>query len=238
MLLATKFYIRTMNHNIQDIIALLEEHKDKEKAVQMAAYMRNKFPFLGIQAPERQKLLADYIRNTGKISISEVEMIVSELWQLKEREYHYLAMDMLNKLKNQLMPSHIEFLENLLLTHSWWDTVDVIAPRHIGTLFLNYPELKKEYLYKWNESTNIWLNRTSIIFQLRYKEQTSFELLKEMIEPLKDSTEFFIKKAIGWALREYSKTNQKEVEDYISKANLSPLSEREALKYIRSFKSK
>jgi len=232
MLLVTKYYFK-MTHEVKNIIALFEKEKDTEKAVKMAAYMRNQFPFLGVQSPLRQEALKKYYDEFGKVSISDLEILVQDLWQLKEREYHYFAMDLISDLRHQLMPSHIEFLENLLLTHSWWDTVDIIAPRHIGTLLQNYPELIEEYIPKWNQSSNLWLNRTSIIFQLRYRENTDFDLLKEQIENLKNHKDFFIRKAIAWALREYAKVAPEDVMLYVSKANLSSLSEREALKHIK-----
>ena len=223
-----------MQHHVENIISLLEQHRNKDLAVKMSAYMRNQFSFLGIQSPLRKQLLQEYYTIYGKFAIDELEPIVLNLWEQKEREYQYFALDILSHHKKQLMPSHIEFLENLIITYSWWDTVDSIAPNHIGTVFLKYPDLKQEYLYRWNQSQNIWLNRTTLIFQLRYKEKTSFNLMKEMIEPLKNSSEFFIKKAIGWALREYSKTEAQEVFLYVQKACLSNLSQKEALKFISS----
>jgi len=107
-----------------------------------------------------------------------------------------------------------------------------LAPNFVGFILLNYPDLRNEYLSVWLQSDNIWLNRTALLFQLRYRQETDFELLKEIIDSLKHKNEFFVKKAIGWALREYSKSEPTLVEDYIKTAQLKPLSEKEGMKHI------
>ncbi|NRA91436.1 MAG: DNA alkylation repair protein, partial [Psychroserpens sp.] len=134
-------------------------------------------------------------------------------------------------IKNQ-DPSDIELYEYMVTHKSWWDTVDFIAAHLMGGYFKTYPELRASFCEKWLNSGHMWLQRCAILFQLKYKDQADTELLSHMIESLLGSKEFFINKAIGWMLREYSKTNPKWVLNYASKTDLSPLSRKEAIRLI------
>ncbi len=217
---------------IENIKALYEINKNKEVAKKMAAYMKNKFPFLGIPSPLRTELNQELQKQFGTVNILEIEPLANALWNLPEREYQYLAMFLIAKVKEELTPSHIEFVLDLIRDKSWWDTIDMLAPNFIGQILKNYPELQDEYIPVWLESNNIWMNRTAILFQLKYKEDTNFVLLKSIVDQLKNKNDFFVKKAIGWALREYSKTDSEQVERYIKQAKLQPLSEKEGMKII------
>ena len=126
----------------------------------------------------------------------------------------------------------IDLYEKLIIQKSWWDSVDGLAATQVGGHFKKYPGLIGEYTAKWMDSGNIWPQRTCLLFQLKYKDNTDFELLTSFIEPLAGSKEFFIRKAIGWALRQYSKFNPQVVVDYLEVQQLSNLSRREALKVI------
>ncbi len=223
-----------LKKELKHIIQTYKNAANKEQAFKMSAYMRHQFPFLGIQAPQRADLNKQLAEQIKAFKIEHLEWLIMQLWSEKEREFQYLALYIINQNKRHLLPSHIDFLIEIITEKSWWDTVDVIAPNFIGYLFKNYPELKEEYLPQWVDSPSIWLNRTALIFQLRYKENTDFELLKQLIEALKHKKDFFIRKAIGWALRNYSKCEPQLVEEYIKTASLSPLSEKEGLKYIRN----
>jgi 3-methyladenine DNA glycosylase AlkD len=121
----------------------------------------------------------------------------------------------------------------MITNKSWWDTVDFIATKLVGTYLVLYPCERKNYVNKWINSGNIWLQRTAILFQLKYKEQTDFELLTYIIRQLNHTDEFFINKAIGWALREYSKTNPVKVKEFIDSVQLSNLSIKEGSKYLK-----
>ncbi len=123
-------------------------------------------------------------------------------------------------------------LKYLIISNSWWDSIDFISPKLVGYVFKTYPELIPTYTDKWIESDNFWLQRSAILFQLKYKQNTDFELLKSIILRLNTEEEFFIRKSIGWALREYSKTNPKAVKDFIENNELKPLSAKEGLKFI------
>ncbi len=218
--------------DIQNIKALYELNRNRDVAVKMEAYMKNKFSFLGIPSPLRTELNQELQYQFGEINIVDVEQLAIALWALPEREYQYLAMFLIAKVKEKLTPSHLEFILDLIQDKSWWDTIDMLAPQFIGQILNDYPDLREEYIPVWTESKNIWINRTAILFQLKYKEDTDFYLLRSIVEQLKPKNDFFVKKAIGWALREYSKTNSEQVEKYIKVAELQPLSEKEGMKVI------
>lgn len=217
---------------VNEIQVLLSEHANEEQATPMKAYMKNHFEFLGIRSPEFKQLLSAFVRDHGIPSVEEAGGVVRRLWQLPEREYQYAAMNLLGRLIKKLGPDAIHLMEHLIITKSWWDTVDYIAPNLVGTLFQRYPELRLPWSEKWIHSDHMWLNRTALLFQLRYKNGTDADLLFQYISKCADSKEFFIRKAIGWALREYSKTEPDAVISFVDRQPLSPLSKREALKVI------
>ncbi|MFC5647811.1 DNA alkylation repair protein [Paenibacillus solisilvae] len=209
---------------------LLRGHANAEIAGPMIAYMRNQFPFLGIKMPQRSALTKQFMKENGAPSGEELEQAVRELWALPEREFQYTALMMLEKRVKEITPAQTELLEHIITTGSWWDTVDVIAGHLVGALFSRYPELIPVYTQKWIHSDNLWLRRTAILFQLQYKGRTDKELLFSFIRLCAGEEDFFIRKAIGWALREYSKTNPDAVRQFVAGIELSPLSKREALK--------
>ena len=126
----------------------------------------------------------------------------------------------------------IKLIENLIVTNSWWDSVDVVAKYLLGDYLQQFPNETYEVIERFSNSNNMWLNRSAIIFQLSYKEKTNFDLLKSECEKHKESKEFFIQKAIGWALRDYSRFNPNGVAEYVNSTNLKSLSQREALRNI------
>jgi 3-methyladenine DNA glycosylase AlkD len=156
------------------------------------------------------------------------------LYSKKERELHYCALEILiKKLKNNYIKEDIQLIEHLITINSWWDSVDVIAKFILGGYLQQFPLETAAVISRFSNSENMWLNRSAILFQLGYKEKTNFHLMKLVCEKQKTSTEFFIQKAIGWALREYAKTNPEAVKDFVSVSNLKKLSEKEALKNIK-----
>lgn len=215
----------------QQLRDLFYDNRNNEKAEKMAAYMKNRFPFLGIQKNTRVQLQKDFIRLAKKQGTIHWEFVFS-LWDLPEREFQYLALDYLVALKNSLQKTDLSKVEKLITKKSWWDSVDLLASHLIGTLCARYPELVKTKIINWAENDNIWLARTAILFQLKYKEDTNTEQLNYIISKNSFSKEFFITKAIGWALREYSKTSPDWVRTFLECNKLQPLSVREASKYL------
>ncbi|UUZ92747.1 DNA alkylation repair protein [Paenibacillus sp. P25] len=211
--------------------ALLRSRANPEQAAGMEAYMREQFPFLGIKTPEREALTKVFLKEHGVPSGDTLEEAVRALWRLPEREFQYTAMALLDKRRKDAGSARIDLLEELVTAKSWWDTVDLLAARLIGNHFTLYPEQIPGYTGRWLDSGNLWPQRSVLLFQLGYKKRTDTALLFGAIRHCADSKEFFIRKAIGWALREYSKTDEAAVRAFVAETPLSPLSVREALKY-------
>jgi 3-methyladenine DNA glycosylase AlkD len=209
-----------------------EKLRNAERAVPMQQYMRNQFLYLGMMTDERRKTGNEYIRKHPLPDHDSMHAIVKELWELPERDYQYFAIELIIKCRKNWTKNDIELFEWLIVHKSWWDTVDFLANQVVGPWFKKYPQAIKAVTKKWNRSDNIWLQRMSILFQLKYKSDTDLELLYDYIQHLKRSKEFFVQKAIGWILREYSKTDPAEVMRFVRETELSPLSRREALKAI------
>jgi 3-methyladenine DNA glycosylase AlkD len=204
------------------------------EAEAMSAYMKDHFPFLGIKTPKRTALTRDFIKANGLPSREELSQVVRELWALPEREFAYSAMFLMERMRKQLVADDLALIEELIVTKPWWDTVDLLASHLVGHLLALHPELIEAQTDQWMQSGDLWLQRTCLLFQLGYKAKTDEPLLFSFIKRLKDSKEFFIRKAIGWALREYGKTNPESVRQFVAQTELSPLSAREALKHIGS----
>ncbi|OYY20847.1 MAG: hypothetical protein B7Y69_09415 [Sphingobacteriia bacterium 35-40-8] len=162
----------------------------------------------------------------------DLELVMKELWALPKREFQYFAIDVLKKHKPLWTIHSIHLMEYCICEKSWWDSVDGIASDWLGGYFVQFPTLVPKVPTHWNSSSNIWLQRSSILFQKAYKANTQLALLSQYILHCKDSKEFFIRKAIGWALREYSKTNPVWVRQFVAENALSNLSTREALKVL------
>jgi len=220
-----------MNY-IENLIAILEKNANPEKAAPMKKYMKEKFEYFGIMAEPRKELFKNFISENGIPEEENLSKIVHQCWECPQREVQYFGMELVNKHINKSVKEIIELLEFMIITKSWWDTIDGIAANFVGTLFKRFPEMIIPYTEKWMNSGNIWLQRSTILFQLKYKEKTDSKLLFKYSKLLSVSKEFFIRKAIGWALREYSKTNPEEIIKFVSENELSPLSKREALRKI------
>lgn len=217
---------------LERLITELERNRNHENAYQMEKYMKNRFPFLGIKTPERRNISNRFFKQTGITKEPFNVKFVQALWEQKEREYQNIALDYIETMLPKLGKEHLELLEKLLTTKSWWDTVDMLAQKPIGKIALESPEVIPERITEWAHHENMWLRRTAILFQLKYKDRTNEELLYTYIKMNASSTEFFIQKAIGWALREYSKTNPISVRMFIQENDLAKLSIREGSKYI------
>jgi len=219
---------------LEQIKSLFELHRDFAEAQKMKNYMRDQFEYLGIKSPLRSKLKTELLKDKHLSSRSAEALVplITELWNLEYREYQYLAMELLDRKIKNASSGILEHLEFLIVTKSWWDTVDFIASHLVGVYFRNHPDLVIKTITKWMMSGNIWLQRTVILFQLKYRKNLDEKILFDAILKLNGSKEFFIQKAIGWSLREYGKTNPEAVVAFVTQTHLAPLSKREAIRRI------
>jgi len=208
----------------------LEKNRSAEQAIKMSAYMKNKFVFLGIPKPKLMEILKPYIKEGKKHELDW--KFVNMCWKKNYREAQYAAIEYLDSLIKLLTGDDLPNLKKLIVTKSWWETADSIDAI-VGKIILNYKKSEKEML-KWSKDEDIWVRRVSIDFQLQYREKTNQKLFEQIIVNNFGTDEFFINKAIGWSLREYSKTNKKWVKDFITKykGQLHKLSIKEASKYL------
>ena len=218
--------------SLTDLLVELEAARDSKNAGPMEAYMRHQFFFLGVAAPERNALYKKYFPKAKKTKIIDWNF-VDTCWRKEPREYQYVAANYLKAMQSYLTENDLPKLERLVVTKSWWDTVDILD-RVVGSLVYDHPELE-EIILKWSLSDNIWLRRVAIDHQLLRKEKTNVQLLEKILLHNLNQTEFFINKAIGWALRDYSKTNLAWVACFIekNKERMAELSIKEASKYLQ-----
>ncbi|MFJ7725942.1 DNA alkylation repair protein [Neobacillus sp. NPDC097160] len=221
-----------MTSNIDLLTKLFVENRNETDAEPMKKYMKGHFPFLGIKSPLRKELEKQFFNETGILKEPFNKELVDELWGKNEREYQYTALTYLEKMMNKLKKEDLPFMEWLITTKSWWDTVDAIAPKPVGKIAEKFPVVVGDTVDGWAVHDNMWLRRAAILFQLKYKQKTNEERLYQYIRQNAGSKEFFIQKAIGWALREYSKTNPASVKAFIEGQSLAPLSVREGSKYL------
>jgi len=209
------------------------EKSDPENAFAMAKYMRNKFDFFGIKTPKRRQLLKEICKENEQEVATNIRSIATLLFEKTQREFHYCAIEILTKeLNKNYKKEDVKLIEKLITTNSWWDTVDGISKNILGQYLTEFPDCTASTISKFSDADNMWLNRSAILFQLGYKDKTDFGLLKVICIKHKSSSEFFIQKAIGWALREYAKTNPKAVKKFVATNDLKPLSRKEALKNL------
>jgi 3-methyladenine DNA glycosylase AlkD len=221
-----------MHPYVASLKTLFEQDANPAQAGPMKKYMRDQFEYLGIKTPQNAALQKEFFQEHGFPALSELDSVLRDLWSLPQREFQYVAVGLLGKFQKQIPASFIKTIEYMLVTKSWWDTVDSIAGGTVGVHFQRFPEVRETYLAKWRASDNFWLRRTAILFQLNYKKETDFDLLCEIIRENLDSKEFFINKAIGWSLRQYARIDPKAVKKFVKSTPLHPLSRREAMKHL------
>ena len=222
-----------MHPYIQPLVTLFEQNADPAQAAPMKKYMRDQFEYLGIKTPQSVALQKEFYSPNGLPEIADLDPILRDLWALPQREFQYVAVGLLGRCEQKIPARFIRTIEYLITTKSWWDTVDSLAGGTVGMHFRRFPEVREQYLPKWRASRNFWLRRTTILFQLGYKQDTDFDLLCDIIRENLGSQEFFINKAIGWALRQYARVDPKAVKKFVNTTReLHPLSRREALKHL------
>lgn len=222
-----------------DFITALQEsfikHSSSENKLPMEAYMKHKFEFYGIKSPDRKTILKEVIRNHKEEVLQYCRILIKKLYEFPQREFHYCAMEIMDKfLKKNYLQKDIKLIKHLLTTNSHWDSVDFIAKHILGNYLLIHPNKTEEVINNFSNSDHMWLIRSAILFQLGYKEKTSSDILFRECIKHSTSKEFFIQKAIGWALREYAKVNPESVLKFVNNNSLSTLSRREALKHLIS----
>ena len=207
------------------------QHKNEEQAQKMSKYMLNKFEYIGIKTPERREIFKIFFKEYKNEEKIDWEF-VNKCWENKYREFQDVAADYLKNMKDKLTIDDIPKLKQFILKKSWWDTIDNLDMT-IGALALKDSNVNK-ILLEWSLDENIWLRRIAIDHQLLRKEKTNTELLEKILKNNLGQAEFFINKAIGWALRDYSKTNPEWVKTFIEKnrENMAKLSIKEASKYL------
>lgn len=211
----------------------LASKENRAQAVQMEAYMKNKFSYYGVKSPKRAEIFRPIWNNNKSTIIIEWKSLVDALWKKEQREYQMIALEIIKRVYKKMKVEDLDFLETLVTRKSWWDTVDLLASTSIGHLLRLDKQLQLKKVKSWIVSDDLWLQRVALIHQLKYKENHDLELLFYCIDQIKSDPAFFLRKGAGWALREASKTFPNEVRQYIKSTDgLSNLTIREGSKYL------
>ena len=214
-----------------DLITDFEENRNELLAESMSKYMQDKFRFLGVRGATRTEIYKKYFPDARKTKTIDWDF-VENCWNKEEREFQYVVVYYLKAMQKFLKREDISRLKYLIVTKSWWDTVDLLA-KVVGSLIIRIEEYD-QIMLEWSKDSNIWLRRVAILYQLSLKDKVDKQVLDEILVNNLGDSEFFINKAIGWALRDYSKYNPEWVREFIkkNKENMANLSIREASKYI------
>ena len=214
-----------------DLITDLEENRNELLAESMSKYMQDKFRFVGVRGATRTEIYKKYFPDARKTKTIDWDF-VENCWNKEEREFQYAVVYYLKAMQKFLKREDISRLKYLIVTKSWWDTVDLLA-KVVGSLIIRIEEYD-QIMLEWSKDSNIWLRRVAILYQLSLKDKVDKQVLDEILVNNLGDSEFFINKAIGWALRDYSKYNPEWVREFIkkNKENMANLSIREASKYI------
>ena len=217
--------------NLLDLITDFEENRNELLAESMSKYMQDKFRFLGIRGATRTEIYKKYFPDARKTKTIDWDF-VENCWNKEEREFQYVVVYYLKAMQKFLKREDISKLKYLIVTKSWWDTVDLLA-KVIGSLVIRI-EGYDQIMLEWSKDSNIWLKRVAILYQLSLKDKVDEIILDKILVNNLGDNEFFINKAVGWALRDYSKFNPEWVREFIkkNKDNMANLSIREAIKYI------
>lgn len=218
-------YLNTLQHEFQ--INANPEYAEKQKA-----YMRNQFEFFGLNSTERRTITKPFMIREFLPNKSELKSIVIAAWEKPERDFHYFAQEFAFRYKKQFEKEDIELFEYMITHQSWWDTIDFIASKLVNEYLKKFPTQRDFYVDKWLASDNIWLQRTTLYFQVKHKKKMDLVLLTKVINRLSSSNEFFIQKAIGTVLREYSRIDADWVLEFVNTHELNKLSQREALRLL------
>ena len=223
-----------MHQFLKDLEFKFEGHRNREDAGHMKAYMKNQFEFFGIKQGPRRNLLKESWKEQGVPPYEDLNELIREMFERPEREWQHSAIDLMLKHLKNLKEEDIELIEWSIVNKSWWDTVDGISAWITGPFLKSYPQYVPARTDEWIENDNFWMQRMAILFQLKYKEELDFELLKKYILRRKTSKEFFIQKASGWILRHHSRRIPGLVTSFVeANPELSNLTKREALRLLK-----
>jgi 3-methyladenine DNA glycosylase AlkD len=215
------------------LVRTFETARDPDRAAGQAAYMRDQFAYLGLTSPAQRALARTVVAGLPKPAEDDLRVVALRCWALDEREYQYFACDWLRTHVGVPGPAFLTTIRTLITTKSWWDTVDPLATRVVGGLVQRYPGLIEE-MDAWSADRDMWLIRTAILHQLHYGGRTDATRLFDYCTRQAGHPDFFVRKAIGWALRQYARTDPGAVRAYVAanRDRLSPLSVREASKHL------
>jgi 3-methyladenine DNA glycosylase AlkD len=212
----------------------LSARADPEKAGPMAAYLKTDMPFYGVQTPQRREIARELKRRFVPRTAAEYRRMVEALWELEHREEKYLALSIAGASPQFITFEQLDLYRRLIQEGAWWDLVDGVASGLVGKVLLDDRGRMRPVLEEWIDDEDLWLRRTAIISQLDHKDQTDVEMLLRFCLRRAHEQEFFIRKAIGWALRQYARTDPEAVAAFLRehRDRLSGLSFREAAKHL------
>lgn len=228
-----------IEETIGQLTELFEPFRNAKRAQTASAYMRDQFPFIGMKTEIRRSAQKSWIdslktlEDTNSDSYRERWLIIRALWEKEERDYQYTAIDLLNAWSKKYYSEEDAIELEWILNHkSWWDSVDAIASNYLGKWALLFPEKARETFEKWRYHESFWLQRSCLIYQLKYKDEVDSAYLENLIQQMNGNNEFFIQKAIGWSLRQLSKYKPEDVVQILSNNPIKGLALREASKYL------
>ena len=226
------------NSDFRDnLLTRFSEIGDADRAKYQQSYMKTDMPFWGIRTPDTRKIVKDLIKDSSLESADDWKSLIDFIWtNASKREEWYASIEILNhtRFRKWVIPDHMDLVEKMVVEGAWWEIIDPIATHGVYQMLLNQPEETASIIRNWAQARNIWKRRTAILTQLLSKEKMDWNLQKEVMEYSLAEKEFFLQKAIGWVLRQYSRTGPKRVSDYVSENEdrLSALAKREGMKLI------
>jgi 3-methyladenine DNA glycosylase AlkD len=222
---------------VVDIRESLENVADPVKAPQMQAYMKSPMPYLGVSAPAQRAIWRRVFQTHQLKSPTEWQRVAMLLWRnatFREERYAAIALTDLPRYAAFRTTASLPMFEEIIVTGAWWDFVDAVASHQLGDILRAQPAPMARTMRRWAGDADMWKRRAAILCQLRFKRDTDLKLLYDCLEPNLADREFFIRKAVGWALRQYAWTDPREVRRYVkaNRSRLSALSVKEALKNV------
>ena len=215
------------------IVESFASHQDTSRAEGMSAYMKNHFPFLGISSPRRRQLAQRALAGLPRPEARDLADLARSLWRRPEREFQYAAIDQLRKATRRLPDGFLTELRWMIVTKSWWDSCDPLAGTVVGGIVYRFPA-SSSVMEGWILDDNLWIRRAALLHQLKWKEQCDQDRLFRFCLLTMEEKDFFIRKAIGWALRQHARVAPDEVSRFLTenRPRLSGLSFREAAKHL------